>query len=498
MPAPYITWRLTMSESDILVKKSLQGALVLAVVTAVEFGVGLGSQFILARLLLPEHFGALALAVTVADFIKTLMHVTGRRYVIKEQANWQHVVDNTFTLELTLGLVAIVFVGVAGPLMMDILGRPDATRFVQLLAFAVFTNPFGQLGALYERDLRFGNANVPVAAAVVAEAIVSVSLAILGLGMWSLVLGRVARFTAMVVLYWVLTPYRPRLAFDVQVWRDAAAFGWPLTGTAVLVFFYWNIDYYIVGRLLDDTQLGYYYLAFQMNAYMLKVRSNISAVVFPTFCRAGSDAMIVRGFNLLTRYTVVLFLVPCVLMLAFGPRIVSFVFGKEWLPATVPFQILSVVTAWRAATSYWDPVLVSKGITRPFFVAAAMNAVILPTAGYFLTLSGGISGMALAVLITVVITTPIQVIALKRTVEVSYRALLGRPLAVALLHLAGSLLIASTLELAAWPGFLFAIGLSLVLWGGLIPVLVPDLPGDLVHLWRSVLPSSTPASEGGS
>jgi hypothetical protein len=127
-----------------------------------------------------------------------------------------------------------------------------------------------------------------------------------------------------------------------------------------------------------------------------------------------------------------------------------------------------------------------------------MNAVILPTAGYFLTLSGGISGMALAVLITVVITTPIQVIALKRTVEVSYRALLGRPLVVALLHLAGSLLIASTLELTAWPGFLFAIGLSLGLWGGLIPVLVPDLPGDLVHLWRSALPSSTPASEGGS
>ena len=482
-----------MSDSSDLVKKSIQGALVLAVVTAVQFGVGFGSQFVLARLLLPEHFGTLALAATVADFLKTLLHVTGRRYVIKERRSMQQVVDNTFTLELMLSFATVAFIGALGPWLMTLLGRPDATRFVQLLAFAVFANPFSQLGALYERDLRFSKANIPVAAAVLTEALVSITLAVLGFGVWSLILGRFARFSTMILLYWGLTPYRPRLAFNTLVWRDACAFGWPLTGTAVLVFFYWNIDYYIIGRLLDDTQLGYYYLAFQMNAYVLKVRSNISAVVFPAFCQAGSDAMIIRGFGLLTRYTAILFLIPCVLLLAFGPAIVRAAFGAQWLPALVPFQIFSIVTAWRATISYWDPVLVSKGITHPFFIAAVTNALIVPTFGYLLTTSNGINGMSVAVLLSVILTTPIQVLALKRTIEVSYRAILERPLVVALLHLAGSLFLASRFDLTAWPGFISALGLSLALWVGLALVLIPSLSQDVRRVWHVARPGSAPS-----
>lgn len=60
-----------MPEADDLVKKSLQGTLVMAGITTIQFGVGFGSQFVLARVLLPEHFGALAFSITVADFFKT-------------------------------------------------------------------------------------------------------------------------------------------------------------------------------------------------------------------------------------------------------------------------------------------------------------------------------------------------------------------------------------------------------------------------------------------
>ncbi|MFN2269934.1 MAG: oligosaccharide flippase family protein [Anaerolineae bacterium] len=484
-----------MSEPDKLVRKSLRGALVLAGVTALQFLVGFGSQFVLAWLLLPEHFGALAFAATVADFIKTLMQITGRRYVIKEQSNWQSVVDNAFTLELILGVITVISIGALGLPIMNALGRPEATCFVQILVFAVFTNPFSQLGALYERDLRFGRANIPVAAAVLTEAATSIFLAALGFGTWSLVWGRVARFATMILLYWAVTPYRPRLTFNIPVWREAFAFGAPLTATAVLIFFYWNIDYYIVGRLLNDVQLGYYYLAFQFNAYALKVRSNISAVVFPAFCRAGSDPVIVQGFNLLTRYTAIVFLAISVLILAFGPEIIGVTLGEEWLPSIVPFQILSVATAWRAITSYWDPVLVSKGRTRPFLVAAVLNALIIPTTGYFLTLSHGIIGMAFAVLTAVILTTPIQVIALKRVIKVSYGAILGRPILVALLHLGGSWLIARLIDATTLPGLLLVVGLSLGLWSGMALILIPDLRRDVRRLWR-VLRSSLPSSVG--
>jgi len=465
-----------------IVFKSVRGVLIVMGVTALQFGVKFGTQLILARILVPECFGVMAFAWTVVGFVNTFSSLRGDRFIVKAKENIQTVINNTFTVDLLLSAFLIVTLVFLSPSAMRLAGKPELTPVVRLLALTLLYNPFAQPKALFERTLDFKYANIPVVVGIVAEATVSIPLALAGYGVWALALGRLSKFALESAVIWFIAPYRPSLTLDSGVVRDIVDYGWPLMGAAALVFFYWNVDYYMVGILLGDEQLGYYWLAFQMTQYLLVAREALSKVVFPAFCRLESDDALVTGFTMLTKYTAVVFLLPCVLMLLLGRQGVRLIFGEKWLPATVPLQIFMFLTALRAITGYWDPVFLSKGETRIMFVATAINSLVLPSLGYFLTRWYGIVGMSAAVLLTIFIATVILADKLRRLLRVGYAQILWRPSLAAGL----TLLVALPVRLVLRDGrsLLWFIGLALlitIVYGVLTGMLVKEIRQDL-HL----------------
>jgi O-antigen/teichoic acid export membrane protein len=418
-------------------KKSIEGGLIVLSATGIQYLVTFMTQIILARLLEPALFGSFAFATLVAMLFNNFTNIHGDKYLIKEKDDIYRKFDIIFTLELLLATICFLFVVLSAPLMLDVLDRPDQIKFVQLLAVSFFYTPFSKMRALFERELSFFQAKYPIVISQIIGSIVGVSLAYLNYGVWSLLWWRLSLKISEIVLLFIISPRKPKLSWDRKILKDVTHFGWPLLGSSLLIFSYWNIDYYIIGRVMGDEQLGYYWLAFQLSHYFLSAKDTIMTVVFPAFSKVRTKATIVKGFEVLTKITAAVYLYPMVLSLVLGENLIILLFGSDWIPATKVFQVFMVLTTFRAMTSYWDPIFLYYGKTQIFLMLAAINLTLIGGFGYFATLAYGIIGMSLVVLGSIIIVAPIAIHFLKNIIEVSYIKILGKQLGVTLLLMMG-------------------------------------------------------------
>jgi len=382
-----------------IIKKSLRGTAIAFTATGLQFLIGFGTQIALARMLEPSHFGALAFATMVAMFFNNFTKIHGEKYIIKEKNDIKEKLDNAFSFEILLAIVFIFFGVSIAPFLMKLLGKPELTRFVQFLTLIFLYNPFSKPRCLFERKLSFFQARFPMVIAQLIGGMIGISLAYWGYGVWSLIWWRITTLASEIIILWCIIPYKPKLAWNGIILREIASFGLPLLGSGVLVFFYSNIDYYIVGKLLGEEQLGYYWLAFQVSHYFLQAKTVLNSVIFPAFSRTNSLLERYKGFKIITDIVGALYLVPSVIVLFWGKEIIYFTMGEKWLPSLVPFKIFFVIVLIRAIGGSAGPLFYSQGITHVDVVLSVLNILLMIPVIYCGTILLGINGAALAVLL---------------------------------------------------------------------------------------------------
>ena len=427
-----------MEQRDVL-RKSLRGSAVVGGAMLAQHGLAFVAQLALARLLAPEHFGALAFASMVVMLFYNFTHTQGDRYIITEKDGVREKLSGVFTLEILSATGFFVLVFLTAPLLMKLLGRPELALYVRFLAVQFFYNPFSKVRVLYERELSFFRSKAPMVAGQIAGSTVAVLLAWQGYGVWSLLWYRVCVAAVEAGLLWIIAPYRPRLAWQWPELRGILRFTLPLVGSSVFAFAIYNADYFVVGRILGDRELGFYWMAFQLTHYIIKFRSVVISVGLPAFTRLGSDERLARAFTVLSSTTALVLVFPTILFIVFGSEVITLILGAKWLPSAMAFKVLMPLILIRGTISYWEPVQLAKGNTWVQFVVTALGAVTIPLFVYLLATRYGIAGAALGVLLAGLIEFALEaVLNQKFVMRLDYRRHLGilavfGPLCLALL-----------------------------------------------------------------
>ncbi len=390
------------------IEAGARGGVVVSGALGLQFLIGFGTQAALARLLEPAIFGGLAFASLVAMAINPLTNAHGDRFVVQQGGDPRRHLDVAFTVELALAAAACVACWLLAPWVMALLGRPELTFPVQLLAFSYLYNPLCRPRALFERQLSFARARFPFVAAQLGSTVLALTLALKGLGIGSLIAWRLATPALETAILWWLAPHRPRLHFDAAVVRRLRVFSVPLMGAALLTYFSYNVDYLIVEKALHGgtAQLGFYWLAFSTAAYFLKGRIILYSVLFPILSRVESASSRAKVFSLMTQAVGAAFLIPTLVVIFFGDALIRLAFGDAWGPAVVPFQITMVTVLCRAITANAGYFLHAHGITRVDLDIAVLYAVLIPPAAWYGTVTLGITGTALGILAVTLVATP--------------------------------------------------------------------------------------------
>lgn len=303
---------------------------------------------VLARLLPPEIFGTMALAMVFVGFGQLF----GEKLLTDAMVQAPELDARTFS-SLRLVLLAA---GLAVFLVIALLAWPAAWFFSAPNLLAVMPATAGMFlllpwgmpyHALLVRELHFGVLAFIQTTATVGRVVVAVLLAWQGFGIWSLVGGLLAEATLRTLL---LLAKRPSLApragtgFHWPAARPLLTFGLQRAGAQSLSVLARRMDKVIVGAAFGQAVLGYYTLAFNLVFQLVDNFTPIlTAVALPVLARDKHQPERLRVGYLQLVGGLTRLLAPVQLGLAaVAPVAVPLLFGPVWIPAVPLVQLMAV------------------------------------------------------------------------------------------------------------------------------------------------------------
>ncbi len=303
---------------------------------------------VLARTLTTEDFGLAALVLTTYDFTRIMtMFGIGAKIIRSEDDELEDICNGAYWLNwlIFIGLF-FVQIGLAFPVARFY----DNNRLILpicAISLVYLLSPFGRIQSiLIQRENRLKITAISHATTITVSNISTAILAILGLGLWAIVLPKL--ITPLIEIYIYLTnqSWRPSGGFTTKNWGNIFSFGINIMGVNLLKTLRENGDYLIIGKFLGVDELGRYFWAFNAGlGISLTIIQSITTALYPHLCAVRTDLFKLKHTYFRSLRTIALIIVPFVILQAtFAPFYVPIVFGSQWVIA-IPILIRICLSA---------------------------------------------------------------------------------------------------------------------------------------------------------
>lgn len=370
----------------------------------------ISGTIILARLLLPEDFGLIAFAILIFSFLESLSNFGVNEALIQKQKNILRAANSGFVISIILGLLYYIILFFSAPLFSKFFNAPILISIIRIASLKLVIDPFGRIHAiLLQKELEFKKINKALMASSLAGNLSAIFLAITGFGVWSLVYGLLIDSLIRNILLPIMSPFRLFFKFHINSAKDLLDYGKHIVSAHILDYLDKRLDFMFVGKLVGGKSLGLYSLALKMGSIAYEdITSLTNIVLFPTYARIQNDTEKIKALYLKTIKLISFFTIPLMLgLLVLAPSIVNILLGEKWQGMVLTMRILCIYGLLRSIDSPLYELI--KGTMKPKIIkyTALLNLFFLLIFIYPLTITFGMEGTAMAVLISLGLSEPL-------------------------------------------------------------------------------------------
>jgi len=299
---------------------------------------------ILAWLLTKDDFGLAGYAAIVINFLDVLSDLGIGAAIIYYKEN-PKANDTAFWSSIFIGGVLFLLTWIISPYVGEYFNDPRVVPITRTLAL---TFPLTSVGNVHKsliiKEINFKKKFVPEFFQSMSKGIISIILALMNFGAWSIVLGQVIGEFISSIVYWIVFPWRPKFVFSYRLLRDLLNYGLGTIGVNAIGIALLNVDYLIVGRVLGTEALGVYTFAFRVPELLIKQMNGvISRVLFPVFSKIKDDADSLKNafFETLKYVSIISVALGVGLAVVTEPLVIAF-FSSKWIEAVPVIRLISI------------------------------------------------------------------------------------------------------------------------------------------------------------
>ena len=380
----------------------------------------------LARLLAPGEFGLMAMAAVITTVASLFPTLGTAQAIVQRRELSERLLRTLATLGLVTGLTlsAILAVG-AWSLANTLFAEPRVAAIVAVLGIQFTIQSLSMVPEnLLLREMRLSRLVAIDVAHLVISSSIAVGLALNGWGVWALVTGNLVGAMVRTVAIWLASPWRLAFGFDVHELRGVAGFSAGVVATNLVNYFARFTDRLAIGRLLGVTNLGFYDYACRLYWYPLEaITPVLLGVMFPALSKIqDDDARLGRAF---LRANGLIAFVVCPIMIglaAVADPFVPVLLGERWRPIVPLVEILAPAGILAALGVTQGHLFLAKGKATLRLYWALIGAA-TTMAAVVIGVSGGIRGVAIALVCVRVPLTIVGFAFALRLVQLSVRDL---------------------------------------------------------------------------
>lgn len=253
------------------------------------------TNIILAHILAPEIFGIVASITLVTSFLDIFTEAGFQKYLVycdaKDDQEFKQTVSVAFWTNFALSMFLFIGLIVLQNPVADLVGVSGKGIAVAVAGVMLPLTSFSSIqAALFQRELQYKKLFGIRFVAAMIPMVITLPLALLGLGYWALLIGKIAGKVFNAIAMTAASRWRPKRYFSFRLFKKMFAFcSWSL-GESVTTWLASNLDVLIVGSILSSYYLGLYKTSISMVNDLLRiVSSSILPVTYAVIARLKND-----------------------------------------------------------------------------------------------------------------------------------------------------------------------------------------------------------------
>lgn len=398
--------------------KMAGGAVWMVLFKLLERSLGLISTLILARVLMPQDFGTVAMAMTFIAMAELLAAFGFDVALIQNQDATVEHYNTAWTGNLLLGLlIALVMFAAAVPIA-HFYRSPDLVWVIVCLAFGPLITGAENIGVVaFRKELTFRREFVFQLSRKLIGFCVVVPLAFWLRNYWALVAGTLAAKLGSTALSYAMHPFRPRLS--LSQFRQLFRFSRWLLFHNIVGFAREHTPDFFIGRMFGAAALGSYTISYEFaNLPTTELGAPINRALLPGFAKMESQQEVASSYASAMGLLAWLAVPVAGGLFAVAPLFVSVVLGAKWLDAVPLMRALALNGVLLMLQSSMCAVMIARGHPARVALANTIYLVVLLSLISISALHFGIEGVALAALLGSTVATPVYLWQIRRSLDI--------------------------------------------------------------------------------
>ena len=302
-------------------------------------GIQLIVQIVLARLLLPEEYGIIAI-VTVFITLANVFVQSGFNTALIQKKDADEL-DFSSVLYLSSGVAALLYVIIylLAPLIANYYTQPLLAPVLRVLSLTLFIGAFNSIqNAFIARNMLFKRLFISSLGAVIVSGIVGIAAAYNGWGVWALVAQQLINQLTIAIILWFTVKWRPHILFSFKRVKELFSYGSKLLLSGVIDTLYRDLRTLIIGRMYNPAMLGFYNRGQQFPQIIVSnINGSIQSVMLPALSVHQDNRRRVKEMMRRAIVTSSFLIFPMMVgMAVVAESLIKVLLTEKWLPAA-PF-----------------------------------------------------------------------------------------------------------------------------------------------------------------
>jgi O-antigen/teichoic acid export membrane protein len=359
---------------------------------------------ILARILGPEPFGLVAIALVVTGLGNLIANFGMGAALVQRKTISDRDIRYTFTIQICIGFGLMAILALCAPVFAHAFRQPKAIPVVRALSLMFVLQAFGLTSvSLLKREIDFKSIqSAEICSYLVGFLVLGIPLAFWGCGVWSLVVAQLSQkiLLSTICFFQVRHPMRPLF---ITPSRGLFHFGSTVLLTNIMNWTINNIGNFFIGRFFDVVTLGLYNRShILVYTPMRSLVQTVQHVMFSSYSRVQNDLQTVRRVYLACVECLAVLMIPAYGCMALVPTtVIHGLFGDQWgaaIPLLVPLALAMPFHAMMGmgGPMLWSQNMVGREFRAQLFTALIFLVVLFITSRFsVIALSWGVLGISI-------------------------------------------------------------------------------------------------------
>lgn len=321
-------------------------------------------QIILARLLMPEDFGLVALIMIFITIGQSLADGGMRSSLIRTIDAGEDDYSTVFVINVLISLVVYGIIYLSAPFIADFYNIEQLTGIIRVLSLSFIIKAFNIVQAtIVVKELNFRkNFLIQLPSNIIAS-FVGVILAYQGFGVWSLIYMTLTESFINTLTFWLTSKWRPQFIFKKDIYLKHFNFGYKLTIASVLNTIFQNIYTIVIGKVYSPLLVGLYNRAESFNSFPVRMSiTSVKSVTYPMLSKLGNDNKNLKASYRQIMLQMIFWITPVLILMCINADNLFYIILTDKWNAAVPFfKILCIASIFYPLQEYNLQVLDIKG-----------------------------------------------------------------------------------------------------------------------------------------